>query len=172
MLFQANLYTDPYMMNDASAGAAAGVGMMGSLFYLALFLVYIVALVKVFQKAGREWWEAVIPLYNTYVMIKVAGKPGWWFLLFFIPFVNIIAMIIVMHNLSMAFGHGVGFTLGLIFLGPLFLLILGFGSSQYQLAGATASSSAAPMPSSPAPTTPAPSEPAPMPADPMSQPQA
>ncbi len=172
MLFQANLYSDPYMMNDAGAGAAAGIGLMGSLVYLAVFVVYIVALVKIFQKAGREWWEAIIPIYSTYVMIKIAGRPGWWFLLFFIPFVNLVVWIVVLNDLSKAFGHGVGFTLGLIFFSIIFLLILGFGSSQYQLAGASASSSPAPMPSNPAPATPAPSEPAPMPTDPMSQPQA
>ena len=36
-----------------------------------------------------------------------------------------------LHKVSKAFGHGAGFTLGLIFLNPIFLLILGFGSSQY-----------------------------------------
>lgn len=171
MLLQTNLYADPYMMNDASAGAAAGVSMLVSLMYLAFFIVYVVGLVKVFQKAGREWWEAVIPLYNTYVMIKVAGRPGWWFLLFLIPFVNIVAVVVVMHSLSTAFGHGVGFTLGLIFLGPIFLLILGFGSSQYQMAGAAVPSNSTAMPSASAPT-PAPSETAPMSTDPMNQPQA
>ena len=35
-------------------------------------------------------------------------------------------------NLSLAYGHGVGFAIGLFFLSPIFMLILGLGSSQYQ----------------------------------------
>ena len=42
-----------------------------------------------------------------------------------------IVNIIGMHKLSLAFGHGVGFTLGLIFLNPIFILILGFSGDQY-----------------------------------------
>lgn len=42
-----------------------------------------------------------------------------------------ILAIIRLHKMSCCFGHGVGFTLGLIFLNPIFLLILGFGSSTY-----------------------------------------
>ena len=37
-----------------------------------------------------------------------------------------------LYKLSKAFGHGVGFTLGLMFLNPIFMMILGFGSDQYQ----------------------------------------
>jgi len=129
--------------------------------------LHAVALAKVFQKAGREWWEVIIPIYNTYVMFKVAGRPGWWLLLLFVPLVNIVVLIMVMFDLAKAFGHGAGFALGLIFLTPIFLMILGFGSSQYQL-GSTASAA---MPTATATPTSMPSEPAPM-TDSMNQPQA
>jgi hypothetical protein len=43
-----------------------------------------------------------------------------------------IIYIIQLNNLSKAFGHGVGFTIGLIFLEPIFTMILGFGSSEYK----------------------------------------
>ena len=45
---------------------------------------------KTFVKADKPGWGAIIPFYNTYLMIKVAGRPGWWLILFFIPIVNII----------------------------------------------------------------------------------
>jgi hypothetical protein len=45
--------------------------------------------------------------------------------------VNIIFLIIVLNDLSKSFGHGVGFTLGLIFLGFIFLPVLAFGGSKY-----------------------------------------
>ena len=53
MLFQANLYQDPYMTNSASAGAAAGLGGIMMFVYMAFLLLYIVGLIKTFQKAGR-----------------------------------------------------------------------------------------------------------------------
>ena len=40
-------------------------------------------------------WLAWIPIANIYRMCKVADKPGWWLILFFIPLVNIVMSIIV-----------------------------------------------------------------------------
>ena len=86
----------------------------------------------IFKKAGQEGWPALIPIYSTYILLKVIGRPGWWLLLFLIPFVNIVIYIIMMNDLSKSFGHGVGFTLGLLFLSIIFLYILAFGSSTYR----------------------------------------
>ncbi len=86
---------------------------------------------KLFVKAGQPGWAAIIPFYNIYIMLKIVGKPGWWLILFFIPFVNFIIAIIVMHNLSLRFGKGVGYTLGLIFLGFIFMPMLALGSAKY-----------------------------------------
>lgn len=45
----------------------------------------------------------------------------------------ILAIIGVIYSvkLSRAFGHGIGFAIGLIFLQPIFMLILGFGNDPY-----------------------------------------
>ena len=37
-----------------------------------------------------------------------------------------------MHDISKSFGHDIGFTLGLILLGGIFIPILSWGDSQYQ----------------------------------------
>lgn len=108
-----------------------GFGLGTNAFGLALCIVVFVALIKVFQKAGRQWWELIIPIYNMYVFIKIAGKPGWWILLHFVPIVNIVVFIIVTHNLSKSFGKDGGFTLGLLFLPFIFYPILGFGDASY-----------------------------------------
>lgn len=104
--------------------------------YLAFIVLMIAAMWRVFSKAGKAGWLAIIPIVNIFVLIDIAGKPMWWIILFFIPFVNFIAMILILHGVSENFGHGAGFTLGLIFLSPIFWLILGFGDSEY--VGATA----------------------------------
>ena len=67
------------------------------------------------------------------VLMKIVKRPLWWVVLMSIPIVNIVILIIVLIDLAKAFGHGVGFALGLIFLGFIFSLILGFGKSTYQL---------------------------------------
>jgi hypothetical protein len=103
---------------------------------LAIAIVVIAGLWKVFVKAGWPGWYAIIPILNAYAMIKIAGKPGWWLILFFIPLVNIVIGIMVTVALANVFGKGIGFALGLIFLGFIFIPILGFGSAVYQEPGA------------------------------------
>jgi len=99
--------------------------------YLAIVALMIVSIWKVFAKAGKPGWAAIIPIYNVIVLLEIVGKPWWWLLLMLIPIVNIVILIVVYHRLSVVFGHGVGFTLGLIFLGIIFLPILAFGDSKY-----------------------------------------
>jgi len=87
---------------------------------------------RVFTKAGKPGWAAIIPIYNTIVMLQVAGKPFWWIFLFLIPIANLIVYILMQAGVAKNFGKGTGFALGLIFLNPIFLPILAFGSAQYQ----------------------------------------
>lgn len=107
----------------------------GPVFWICYFIVIILLIAsiwKVFSKAGQPGWAAIIPIYNFYVMCKVAGRPGWWLLLMLIPFVNFIIAIILNVDIAKRFGKGVGFAVGMIFLPFIFWPILGFGSAQYQ----------------------------------------
>ena len=99
---------------------------------LAMIALVIVGLWKLFEKAGKPGWAAVIPIYISCILIDIAGKPIWWILLMFIPIVNLVVGILVMVALAEKFGRGLGTTIGLIFLPMLFLLILGFGSAEYK----------------------------------------
>jgi len=99
------------------------------LIYLAVVLLMVIAMWKVFVKAGQA---ILIPIYNTIVLIQIAGKPVWWFLLMLIPFVNIVIGIMVLLEIAKKFGKGGGFVAGLIFLPVIFWPILGFGSAEYQ----------------------------------------
>ena len=94
---------------------------------LAVAIVSIIAQWKIFTKAGKPGWAAIIPFYNMYTLFEVAGMNGWMF----IPIVNIIIMIMLYVNLAKSFGKSTGFAVGLIFLNFIFMLILGFGSDQY-----------------------------------------
>ncbi len=112
--------------NNPVAGAIGGV--IGLVFGL----IIVVALWKIFTKAGRPGWASLIPIYNAYTLLKVAGKPGWWLILMIIPFVNFIIIILMGLGLAQNFGKGGGFGIGIAFLSPIFLPILGFGNARYQ----------------------------------------
>jgi len=100
------------------------------MFFLALAVVVIAAMWKIFEKAGEEGWKAIIPIYNMYVLLKIVGKPGWWLVLMIIPLVNYVFIIWTYNMLSKSFGKDEGFTVGLVLLGIIFFPILGFGDQQ------------------------------------------
>jgi Family of unknown function (DUF5684) len=102
-----------------------------TLIYLAVIAVDIIGMWMVFTKAGKPGWASIIPFYNIYVLLKVVGRPGWWLILFLIPFVNFVMWIIVCLDLAKSFGKGGGFAVGLILLSFIFIPILGFGDAQY-----------------------------------------
>ena len=112
-------------------GTGMGLGIVGMVVYLAFIVFLVVSIWKVFAKAGEPGWAVLIPIYNAYVYLKIAGKPWWWLLLFLIPLVNLIIMIIATLAFAKAFGKGVGFAIGMIFLGFIFYPILAFGDATY-----------------------------------------
>ncbi len=98
---------------------------------IAVILTIIAGVWKIFTKAGRKGWEALIPVHNVVTLMEIAGKPGWWVFFIFVPIINTVIYIMLLHFLSKKFGHGIGFTLGLIFFPFIFCPILAFGPSQY-----------------------------------------
>jgi hypothetical protein len=116
-------------------GGGGGGGAVVLVIYLIVVVLAIAGVWKVFTKAGQPGWGCIVPIYNIYLILKIAGKPGWWLILFFIPIVGFIVMILVTVDLAKNFGKGVGFALGLIFLGFIFYPVLGFSDAQYQPQG-------------------------------------
>ncbi len=122
---------------DPSAGIPAiGVGVW--LVFCAFIIFELVAMWRVFEKAGESGWAAIIPIYNTYVLLRIAGRPGWWLLLFLVPIVNLVIGVIVLIDVAKRFGRGVGFAMGLLFLGFIFWPILAFGDATASPLPATA----------------------------------
>ena len=113
------------------AGAAAGIGAGVMIIWLAVVVFLIITMWKIFAKAGKPGWASIIPIYNIIVLIQIAGKPLWWFVLFFIPIANLVAMILITVGLAKAFGKSGGFAAGLILLPIIFYPILAFGSATY-----------------------------------------
>jgi hypothetical protein len=99
---------------------------------LAVIVLAIIAMIKLFAKAGQPGWAAVVPFYNTFVMLKIVGRPGWWFVLMLIPIVNIVILVIVFVDLAKAFGKSGGFAALLILLPIVGMPILAFGDAVYR----------------------------------------
>jgi hypothetical protein len=116
---------------DVSAGLAA-LGMGFWIFIVIVAILEIAAMWKIYEKAGKPGWAAIVPIYNVVVLLQISGKPVWWILLMLIPFVNIIVAIVVIFGLAKNFGKGGLFALGLLLLGIIFYPILGFGDAEYQ----------------------------------------
>ena len=99
---------------------------------IVLFLLLpVIALWKLFEKANKPGWAAIIPIYNLIVFMEIIGKPWWWIILWIIPYLNIIWIIWGWNLMVKSFGKTEGFTVGVILLGIIFIPILGFGNSKY-----------------------------------------
>jgi hypothetical protein len=95
-------------------------------------LLMIAALWRIFEKAGKPGWAAIVPIYNFMVMLKIARKPAWWLILLLIPIVNIVALLVLLAALARNFGKGPAFALGLLLLPPIFGPLLAWGDARYQ----------------------------------------
>ena len=103
------------------------------LFWLAIVAFYLYCAWKLYEKAGREGWEGIIPIYNLIILFKIVGKPWWWIFLMIIPIVNIVFIVWTYNMLSKSFGKDEAFTVGLVILGFIFQPILALSKNiQYQ----------------------------------------
>jgi ABC-type Na+ efflux pump permease subunit len=99
--------------------------------YLVILVLMVVSFWKIFEKAGKPGWAAIVPIYNLIVFLEIVNKPVWWLVLILIPIVNIVILIMLTHRLSLSFGQGVGFTILLIFVGIIGYPVLAFGDYKY-----------------------------------------
>jgi len=120
-------------MDESQYDQSSIAGLIGIffLFYLAILAFYGFCMWKIFVKAGKPGWAAIIPIYNFIVLLEIVGKPAWWIILILIPFVNFIILIIILNLFSKSFGKDIGMTLLLIFLSFIAIPILAFGDARY-----------------------------------------
>lgn len=156
-----NFYRYPYY--SVSSGTVLFIVIAALLLALLLFIAWC----RMFRKAGLPWERMFVPIYGSYWMYQIAECGGLFWLTiclsvlfsFILPsiegdamrIVSIIYLLIVLviyivycRRLASAFGKGIGFTLGLIILHPLFIMILGYGSAEYQLYSSRSGRSALP----------------------------
>ncbi|QEG42428.1 DUF5684 domain-containing protein [Roseimaritima ulvae] len=129
-IFQPSALFAQQDMGTAFAAAGA-VFVVFFLVMMALNLLIIVGLWKVFSKAGKPGWAALIPVYNLIVLLEIVKRPLWWVVLAMIPMVNLAVSIVLCLDLAKQFNKGPGFGIGLALLPYVFVPMLGFGSAEY-----------------------------------------
>ena len=129
-------------LNDAASGAVigilAGFGIAILLVAMIIAILQIIAMWKLFKKAGEAGWKSIIPIYNLVILYKVSGISPLWVLIYLAAAIPILGPLAILgvtiyqnYNLSKSFGKESAFTVGLVLLPTIFYMILGFGKAQY-----------------------------------------
>lgn len=110
---------------------------------LVILAVALVSLWRIFTKAGQAGWKSLVPIYNTYIIFKIVGLPGWYLLLLVIPLVNIVIALYSAYRLGKVFGMTDGIDILVFVILPLFglpvgYLMVAFGNYEYTAPGAAA----------------------------------
>ena len=117
---------------QAASGLAAGMLIFGIIMWLigiAVSVITIISMWKIFVKAGKPGWAAIIPVYNIIVMLEISELPMWYLALYFVPGANIYAMIKTYIEVAHKFGKSTGFGVGMALLSPVFLTMLAFNKN-------------------------------------------
>ncbi|RII27819.1 MAG: hypothetical protein CXR31_06230 [Geobacter sp.] len=126
--------TNPVVPAPSAVSQAAGMGfgMTALLVPLLLVIIMLASMWRVFEKAGEAGWKSIIPIYNLYVLILIAGKPGWWFLIIaFVPLIGLIFYLLACLSLAQKFDKGPLYGVLLCFFGFIMFPLLAFDNSTY-----------------------------------------
>jgi hypothetical protein len=128
-------YTATYNLSDSSSSSAdpavlAAVFAALSVYMLIMTVVVVItiaALWKLFERAHKPGWAALVPVYNYVVLLEVIGRPLWWLAMMFVPFVNLVFMFMMYIDLAKSFGKDTTYGVLLALFAPIMLPALAFG---------------------------------------------
>ena len=101
--------------------------------FLAFQIIYFLSTWKLFIKAGEKPIYSLIPFYNLIIMMKIIKRPKWWFILLFIPVINLLMAGVIIIEILRSFGKNSNLDtlIGLVSLGTYITYINYFGSVDY-----------------------------------------
>lgn len=124
--------------NDAAAFAVIGTVFLFMLVFVFIsYAIHAYLLGRIFNKAGLPAWKAWVPVYNNWKMFEIGDQPGWWSLVFFVPLVNLAAVVfmyIAMHKIGQKLQKEDWFVILAIFIPIVWLVWLAFDDSKWQSA--------------------------------------
>ena len=143
-------YSNDLYYTTSTSTSSSDVSMAALLplifFTLALTVFMVIALWKVYEKAHKPGWAAIVPVYNSWVLFEIVGYPGWWAILSLVPFVNIfpaVMTLVAYFKLAKLLGKGDGFAVCNILFSYVTMPILAFGKAQFQGSAAPAAQAVA-----------------------------
>ena len=74
------------------------------IFFLVIQVIHGLGTWKLYIKAGRQAWEAFIPVYNAVILMKIINRSVWWTILLFLPIINLIMFPVIWVETARSFG--------------------------------------------------------------------
>lgn len=132
------VYYDNLASDSISADALMNYLGIISIVFIIVAILQIVAMWKLFTKAGEKGWKSIIPIYNLITLFKIVGITPWLILAYLLVAIPVVGTIIALvlsiylaYKVSKSFGHGIGMTIVAVLFTTIAYLIIGFGSSEY-----------------------------------------
>lgn len=126
-----SLYDTGSTATSGDTTASIIILLVGLVLYVALIVFAILTMWKMYRKASKPGWAAIVPVYNYVVLLEIIGRPIWWILLTFIPIVNIYVALVVALDLAKSFGKSTGFGIGNFLVPIITYPILAFSKSTH-----------------------------------------
>ena len=106
---------------------------MIKLLSVAFFIITLVSVWRMFEKAGQSGWVGLVPFLNVFGLLKMAGKPFWWAVLYLVPVLNVIVHVVVSVSVARSFGKSAlfGLLMAIPLATPFFVMSLGMGEARY-----------------------------------------
>lgn len=125
-------YTSTSNLTGDQTAVLGTVMLITVLISLAIAVISIMSLWKLFTKAGKPGWAAIVPIYNNMVMLEIVGRPLWWVVLYFVPFANVVVAIMVALETAKVFGKDTVFgVLMILFPVPMYPILAFSKNTQY-----------------------------------------
>lgn len=148
-------YTTTGPINSSSNASGIVAAILGALATFGILILVVCVLIiigrwKTFEKAGRKGYESLIAGHNLYVILDMAGLPGYWYFLLLlgaIPFAGW-AVVVGLNiwwsiELAKSFGKSAGYGVLLAIFPFVMWPVLGFSKAEY--IGPQSSDAAAPV---------------------------
>jgi signal peptidase I len=74
------------------------------IFFLIIQVIHFLGTWKLYKKAGKKSWQAIVPIYNAVVLMRIINRPVWWVILLFIPIINLLMFPVIWVETSRSFG--------------------------------------------------------------------
>lgn len=68
-----------------------------------LLAAYHLGLYRLFEKAGKPGWAALVPFYNVWTWIQIVGRPKWWIVINYLPVFGVFTSIALHVDLARSF---------------------------------------------------------------------